>query len=96
LLRLLVAVGCVAVGILLMFIPGPAVLFFLIAGSLLSTESLFVARSLDWSELKLRAGWSWSKKQWGKLSLVAQIAVGTGAVGLAFVLGFASWNIIAR
>jgi len=43
------------VGVILVFIPGPAILFFLIAGGLFATQSLFVARALDWSELRTRA-----------------------------------------
>ena len=35
------------VGVVLAFIPGPAVLFFAISGALLSTQSRFVARTLD-------------------------------------------------
>jgi Flp pilus assembly protein TadB len=56
--RVLYAVaGVVAlvVGVILMFIPGPAILFFLIAGGLFATQSLWVARALDWSELRTRA-----------------------------------------
>jgi len=56
--RVLYAVAGVvafAVGIILMFIPGPAILFFLIAGGLFATQSLIVARALDWSELRIRA-----------------------------------------
>jgi hypothetical protein len=95
-LRLLVALGSIVVGIVLTVIPGPAILFFLIAGSLLSTESLFVARWLDWSELKLRAGWSWSQRHWRKLSRGGKIALEAGAFCAAVALGFASWFLIAR
>jgi multisubunit Na+/H+ antiporter MnhG subunit len=44
-----------AVGIVLVFIPGPAILFFAITGALLATQSLLVARALDNAELKARA-----------------------------------------
>jgi hypothetical protein len=95
-LRLLVALGSIVVGIVLTVIPGPAILFFLIAGSLLSTESLFVARSLDWTEVKLRLGWSWGKRHWRKLSLGGKIALEAGAVCVVVGLGFASWFLIVR
>ncbi|HMJ55346.1 MAG TPA: hypothetical protein VK540_24895 [Polyangiaceae bacterium] len=45
----------VAVGVVLTFIPGPAVLFFLIAGALFAVQSLWVARALDGGELRARA-----------------------------------------
>ena len=44
-----------AVGVVLAFIPGPAIVFFLLAGVLFATQSLWVARALDWTELRLRA-----------------------------------------
>ena len=56
--RILYAIaGVVAfgVGVVLVFIPGPAILFFLIAGGLFAGQSLSVARALDWTELRLRA-----------------------------------------
>src|SRR5262245_40463719 len=53
-----------AVGVVLAFIPGPAVLFFFLAGALLSTQSRFVAETLDKLEVwgrkafaSLRAWW---------------------------------------
>jgi hypothetical protein len=53
-----------AVGVVLAFIPGPAVLFFALSGALLSTQSRWVARALDKGEVwarktlaSLRAWW---------------------------------------
>lgn len=53
-----------AVGVVLAFIPGPAVVFFALTAALLATQSLWVARRLDKGELKgrelvksLRAWW---------------------------------------
>ncbi len=57
-LRIVGAAVAIAIGVVLVFIPGPAVLFFAIAGALLASESRGVARALDWSEVKLRAAWS--------------------------------------
>jgi hypothetical protein len=44
-----------AVGVVLMFIPGPAVVFFALAAALIANQSRRAARSLDWLELRLRA-----------------------------------------
>jgi hypothetical protein len=38
-------------GLVLLFIPGPAVLFFALAGALLATQSIWVARRLDQGEV---------------------------------------------
>ena len=53
-----------AVGVVLAFIPGPAVVFFALSLALLSVQSRFVARALDRAEVKgrkilgsLRAWW---------------------------------------
>src|SRR5689334_24935477 len=51
----LAGVVAFVVGVVLVFVPGPAVLFFLIAGGLFAVQSLWVARALDWSELRARA-----------------------------------------
>lgn len=53
-----------AVGVVLAFIPGPAVLFFFLSGALLSTQSRFIAEKLDKVEVwgrkalaSIRAWW---------------------------------------
>jgi hypothetical protein len=51
-----------AAGVVLMFIPGPAVLFFALTGALLATQSLWVARQLDHGEVwGRRAVVSWRR-----------------------------------
>ena len=82
-LRLIAAVVSIAVGILLMFIPGPAILFFLIAGGLLAAESREVARGLDLSEVRLRRISKWSRTRWRKLSLVGKLIVGGLALAIS-------------
>ena len=52
------------IGVVLAFIPGPAVLFFALTGALLSTQSRFIAEKLDKGEVwgrkalaSIRAWW---------------------------------------
>lgn len=66
-LRLVLALLAFAIGLVLAVMPGPAILFFLLSGSLLATESRGVARILDRNEVRLRALWEWSRKVWSKL-----------------------------
>src|SRR5688572_14221670 len=66
-IRIVIAVAALAIGVVLVFIPGPAILFFFIAGSLLAAESRALARALDWSEVKLRKLVRWLAKVWRKL-----------------------------
>lgn len=65
------AVLLTAIGVVLMFIPGPAILFFFLAGALLAEESLPVARGLDWAELRLRAAWNALRRWWSRRSTSA-------------------------
>jgi hypothetical protein len=51
------ALACVAVGVVLVFIPGPAFVFFILAGGLLSAQSHWMATRLDRAELALRGLW---------------------------------------
>jgi hypothetical protein len=75
LFRIVLAVLAIAVGVVLVFIPGPAILFFAVAGGLLAAESLAVARFLDRTELWLRSGWNRLRHFWDKLQLLGKIAV---------------------
>ena len=85
--RLILALGLLAVGVVLVFIPGPAILFFFIGGGLLASESRFIARVLDWTEVKGRAWWNWSKRHWKALPVWGKVLFVIGAVGVAAAAG---------
>jgi len=53
----LVAVVSFVIGVVLMFIPGPAVVFFALTCALVATQSHWTAGWLDRSEMRLRAIW---------------------------------------
>lgn len=59
-LIIFLALLCCLVAIPLMLTPGPAIVFWGLAGFLISGESAWLARTLDWSELRVRERW----KQW--------------------------------
>ena len=86
--RLFVALGLLAVGVVLAFIPGPAIVFFFLSGGLLASESSLIARFLDWSELRLRATWGWLKRHWQALPVWGKVVVPVMAGGAALVGGF--------
>ncbi len=88
--RLVLAALSTIVGFVLVFIPGPAVLFFFIAGALLATDWLPVARLLDWGEVHARRIWQWVHRIWKKLSPAARVAlmVTGGVLGAAASFGF--------
>jgi len=62
-----VATIALMIGVVLMVLPGPAFVFFGIAGALLATESRYVAIVLDWLELRLRAIAAWVQRHWKRL-----------------------------
>ena len=53
----LAAVVCFVIGVILVFIPGPAVLFFALTCALAATQSRAVARLLDRCEVRAHAAW---------------------------------------
>lgn len=66
--NLALALLSLAIGIVLVVIPGPAILFFFISGSLLATESRTIAAGLDRLELIVRAAWLQTRRFWRRLS----------------------------
>lgn len=83
-LRFVLATLAIAVGLVFAVIPGPAILFFAIAGALLASESEVVARFLDWCEMKVRAVLRWAKRVWKRLPMAGKILVVTlGVAGSA-------------
>lgn len=61
-LRPAFAVLALAVGVVLAFIPGPAVVFFALSAALFASESLAIARALDRTEVWLRRVWAKLRK----------------------------------
>jgi hypothetical protein len=94
--RMVIAVACIVVGIVLMFIPGPAILFFVIAGSLLASESKFVARFLDWSELRIRSVLKWAADFWKRCSAPAKATLVCAALALAGGAAYVTIRIFFR
>jgi uncharacterized protein (TIGR02611 family) len=76
-----------AAGLLLLFIPGPGLVFLFVGGFLIAQQSLVAARVLDWSEIRLRKLLAWSLRAWRrystnlKLLLVVVAVVALGAIG---------------
>jgi len=56
-------VVCAIIGIALLVLPGPGILFLAVAGGFFASESLTIARFLDWIEVDARAVWAWVRKR---------------------------------
>ena len=53
-LKLFLAVLLIAVGIVLLVVPGPGSVLIVLGAALLAEESSRVARGLDWTEMRIR------------------------------------------
>src|SRR5258708_7411636 len=90
-LRIGVAFAMMLTGLIFVFIPGPAILFFAVASALFAAEWLGFARGLDWIELRFRVILNWAKRHWRTSGIVARIAViGFFLAGAAGAV-FAAW-----
>jgi hypothetical protein len=56
-LTLLGVAVCMVIGVILAFIPGPAILFFALAAALTATQSRWLACKLDRAEIYVHALW---------------------------------------
>jgi|GEM_PF-442235 len=74
-LRWLLALVCFAIGVVLVFIPGPAILFFAVAGLLAASDSQAVARALDRLEIELWRLFSWGHRRWNSMEWPGRIAI---------------------
>lgn len=94
----LVRIGLAAIflmiGAVLMFIPGPAILFFILAGSLLAAESRVLAKVLDAMEVWLRRLARVGARVWGRLSPCGKIAVAALVAMCAMTGSYFSWRIL--
>ena len=63
-LKIIGALVLLAIGVIEVIFPGPAVLFFFVGGAMLATEFRFAARFLDWAELRIRSVWHRVQRRW--------------------------------
>ena len=94
--RLAGGVACLAVGIVLVFIPGPAILFFLLAAAAFAAESLAAARLLDGAELRIRAWARRGRGAWRRLSGAGRIGAVVVTLALAGATVYAACRILIR
>lgn len=91
-----VGVAAIAVGLLEVVFPGPAILFFAFGGALLASESLLIARAMDWSELRVREALAAAKRFWRGASTAVRVLVVAGAVLAAAVGALLLYRMIFR
>lgn len=92
--RLVLALGAAAIGVVLVFIPGPAIVFFFLAGALLASDWRWMARTLDWLEVKLRAWWKVGHKKWQQLPAAGRVAVLLAGGGLTAATTYGAYRLM--
>lgn len=96
LLLLVVALGALVVGLVLAFIPGPAVVFFFLAATLLAAESRGLARLLDWGEVKLRIVWKAARRQWAEIPGWGRVVLMILGAGISAASAYFSYQLVAN
>lgn len=93
---LLVALAFVliAIGAILLVIPGPGIPFLLLGGGMLATESQSVARFMDWCEVKGRQGVAWGKRRWKRLPLLARIALVLSSACCSAAMAYVAYRVV--
>lgn len=94
--RLIMAAIALAIGFVLVFMPGPAVLFFFIAGMLLATESRTVARLLDWTEVRSRRAGRKLREWWKRLPRVGKVGAIVIVAAMAGAAVYLAYRIFLR
>jgi hypothetical protein len=92
-LHIALAIALFLVGVILLFIPGPAFLFLGISAGMMADHSRGMARALDWLEVKsrsvIRAAGNWWK---GASALARSSLVGIGGIAAASV-AYVAWQL---
>ena len=91
---ILAALVCLVIAAVLSVFPGPAIPFFVIAGGLLATESLTIARLMDWSEVHARCVIAWGKTRWRRWPKPAKMGVGFLLVCCSLALSYTGYRIL--
>ena len=91
---IILAVLFLSIALILSVFPGPALPFFFLAGGLLASESRFVARFMDWSEVRTRKIAAWLKRQWRRLPATGRIAVLAFGASCSLATAYLGYRII--
>lgn len=88
-----VVVGLILVvgGAILLVIPGPGLLVIAFGGALMAQESLWIARGLDWVELRLRELYRRGLRLWKKASMPVRVAIVAVAAAAACGAGYLAY-----
>ena len=81
-----------AIGAFFAVFPGPGIPFLFFGGGLLATESRWLAKVMDWFEVRTRAVVSWLHRRWRKLHVSGKALVVLGCVLASAASAYAGWH----
>lgn len=81
-------------GVFMLVAPGPGLLAIFIGAGVIAQESLFAARVLDWTELRLRKLLAWSLGLWRRAPRAAKILLVLCAVAIAVAFAYAAYMLL--
>lgn len=90
-----VALGVILVlaGIAIGWVPGPGGFIGIFGVALLATQFRWLAKLLDWTELRLRALW---RVAWERRSVLARVLIVVAAAAIAAGAAYAVWRLLLR
>ena len=89
-----VAIVFLAIGVVLTVFPGPAFVFFILAGALLAGESRVIARFMDWCEVRARRIIAGAKRLWRRTPTAARVATIVVVAGCAVTVAFLGYRTL--
>jgi hypothetical protein len=92
--RFVIAMVAIAVGAVFAVIPGPAVVFFVLAGGLLASDWLWLAGVLDAGEVRARRVWHRLHRLWQRLPRAAHIALVVLGAALSAGSAYAFYHLM--
>lgn len=94
-LRFVIAGVAVAIGVLLSVIPGPAIPFFVLAGALLASDFLWMAKVLDWAEVRLRKLSARGKRFWNRLPTAGKVMLVILGMGFSAAMTYTTFRLMS-
>jgi hypothetical protein len=94
-IRFSIAGVAAAIGVLLTVIPGPAIPFYFLAGALVATDWLWMAKVLDWVELRMRRVFTRIRRLWNRLPTAGKVALAIAGGCLSLASTYLTYRLFA-
>ena len=93
---ILCSLAVIAIGVVLMPLPGPGSAIVVLGLALIGSEFEPVARALDWMELKVRPIIMPLKKKWDSIKPTTRLGLGIGGAVIGIILAYTTYVLFLR